>query len=246
MAEEYAGRVVRCRQCGTEQAVPGAAGPPLIVNQPAGSPRTGGEATGYFYRTVQIPPVIEAEPGASVWQMAAYLERVVNAQARQGWEFFRTDPIGISVPPGCLGALLGQQTTTVQYHVITFRRLENRSDESVHKSISTTTEASPEKQRLLAQELAEREEKARREAAEKEAAEQRAWRKAIANEESLARREAAQRRRVERDKAYKSRGIEPGPMAWFRALSDTNQAILLGLGIAVPVVALVALIFRAM
>lgn len=45
--------------------------------------------------------------------------------------------------------------------------------------------------------------------------------------------EARQRRREEkierRDEWYRGRGVEPGQMAWFRALPDVAQAILMGL-----------------
>src|SRR5215469_1146095 len=75
---------------------------------------------------------------------------------------------------------------------------------------------------LSNQSLAERREAARqeREAREKRAAEARARR---------AERLAA---RAERDKAYRAMGIEPGPLAWFKALPDVVQAIGLGVVIA--------------
>ncbi len=45
-----------------------------------------------------------------------------------------------------------------------------------------------------------------------------------------------------RDAFYRSRDIEPGPLAWYRVLSDWQQAIVLGLAIAAPVVGLILLI----
>jgi hypothetical protein len=41
-------------------------------------------------------------------------------------------------------------------------------------------------------------------------------------------------RRMERDKAYRAIGIEPGPWAWYRALSDVQQAVVLGLAFGLP------------
>jgi hypothetical protein len=41
-------------------------------------------------------------------------------------------------------------------------------------------------------------------------------------------------RRQERDKAYIAKGVEPGPLAWYRVLPALTQAILLGLTFAVP------------
>jgi len=53
-------------------------------------------------------------------------------------------------------------------------------------------------------------------------------------------------RRAERDKAYRAKGVEPGPWAWFKVLPDVTQAILLGLAFAVPAVAILAVAFFAL
>jgi len=72
---------------------------------------------------VQIPPTIEVAGQASNDGLAAgYLQSIVNNYARQGWEFYRVDSIGVYNPPGCLLALLGQSGTYLQYYVVTFRR----------------------------------------------------------------------------------------------------------------------------
>ncbi len=55
-------------------------------------------------------------------EAAAYMEKVVNEYARQGWEFFRVDSIGVDVQPGCFDALSGKKATSSMYHVITFRK----------------------------------------------------------------------------------------------------------------------------
>ena len=77
----------------------------------------------YEYRMVQIPPNITVKQKEAKGNEAAfYLQRIVNEQARQGWEFVRVDTIGVQTQPGCLGALLGGQVTTLNYYVVTFRR----------------------------------------------------------------------------------------------------------------------------
>ena len=55
-------------------------------------------------------------------EAAQYLENVVNQEARQGWEFYRVDNIGVELRPGCLFALFGQKATYTNYYVVTFRR----------------------------------------------------------------------------------------------------------------------------
>lgn len=77
----------------------------------------------YEYKMVQIPPNVAVEMKKHKGnEAAAYLEKVVNQQGAEGWEFYRVDPIGVSLQPGCLAALLGQKEQQHLYHVITFRR----------------------------------------------------------------------------------------------------------------------------
>lgn len=59
------------------------------------------------------------------------------------------------------------------------------------------------------------------------------------NQERIKKREA-------REEYYRSRGIEPGPWAWFQALPEFVQPILIGLAIAAPVLilALVVVVLR--
>jgi len=75
------------------------------------------------YRMLQIPPNIAVkQKDAQGNEAALYLQRIVNEQARQGWEFVRVDTIGVQTQPGCLASLLGGQATTLNYYVVTFRR----------------------------------------------------------------------------------------------------------------------------
>jgi hypothetical protein len=50
-------------------------------------------------------------------------------------------------------------------------------------------------------------------------------------------------RRAERDKAYRAMGIEPGPWAWYLALSELKQAVVLGLAFGLPAGVLLVAIF---
>lgn len=75
----------------------------------------------YEYRMVQIPPSITVKQAIGN-EAAYYLQRIVNDQANQGWEFIRVDTIGVHTPPGCLAGLFGGQALTRNYYVVTFRR----------------------------------------------------------------------------------------------------------------------------
>jgi hypothetical protein len=77
----------------------------------------------YEYKMVQIPPTIVVKAAEHRGNEAAYyLQSVANEQARQGWEFYRVDTVGVVTQPGCLGMLFGQKQTSFEYYVVTFRR----------------------------------------------------------------------------------------------------------------------------
>ena len=59
MDDGYTGRRVRCRQCGTEQDVPGDSSPEIPVEGMADTQP--GAPVGYVYKMVQIPPTIECK-----------------------------------------------------------------------------------------------------------------------------------------------------------------------------------------
>ncbi len=72
---------------------------------------------------VQVPPNVEVQAKQHKGnEAAAYLETVVNQYAKQGWEFYRVDTIGVSVQPGCFDALFGKKASLNNYYVISFRR----------------------------------------------------------------------------------------------------------------------------
>ncbi|MAU09044.1 MAG: DUF4177 domain-containing protein [Anaerolineaceae bacterium] len=76
----------------------------------------------FEYMMVQVPPTIPKSKGASGSEAASYLQSIVNEHATKGWEFYRVDSIGVVSDPGCLGALLGQKQTIIEYYVVTFRK----------------------------------------------------------------------------------------------------------------------------
>jgi len=77
----------------------------------------------YDYKMIQIPPTIEIKETKAQGQEAAlYLESLANDMAKEGWEFYRIDTIGVLMKPGCLRSLFGGKPTFVEYYVVTFRR----------------------------------------------------------------------------------------------------------------------------
>lgn len=77
----------------------------------------------YQYKMVQVPPSIEVQAKQHKGnEAAAYLEGVVNTYAKDGWEFYRVDAIGVNVKPGCIASLLGQKEVLHTYYVVSFRK----------------------------------------------------------------------------------------------------------------------------
>jgi hypothetical protein len=76
----------------------------------------------YKYKMVQIPPNIAVQMKAHKGnEAAAYLEKIVNAYAEDGWEFHRIDSLGVELQPGCFDFLRGKKEVNTIYYVISFR-----------------------------------------------------------------------------------------------------------------------------
>lgn len=77
----------------------------------------------FQYMMVQIPPTISVKQKEHTGKEAAfYLQTIANEHASKGWEFYRTDTIGVVTNPGCLASLLGAKQTLLEYYVVTFRK----------------------------------------------------------------------------------------------------------------------------
>lgn len=83
----------------------------------------------YEYHTVQIPPNIGVRMGRAEGAAATYLKDVIDRHAKDGWEFYSVERIGIveSLGCGCVAmilTLLGQRTSQqTDVYVVAFRRL---------------------------------------------------------------------------------------------------------------------------
>lgn len=78
----------------------------------------------FEYHMVQVPPNVTVRAGDTRGAAAGYLQSVVDDYARQGWEFYSVESIGIIEQPGCgcLAGLLGIHARLIETYVIVFRR----------------------------------------------------------------------------------------------------------------------------
>ncbi|MCK4762923.1 MAG: DUF4177 domain-containing protein [Candidatus Aminicenantes bacterium] len=77
----------------------------------------------YQYKMLQVPQIIKIK--AKDYQggeAAAYLEQIVTQEAREGWEFYRVDTIGVYSQAGCIASLFGSKDELSEYYVVTFRK----------------------------------------------------------------------------------------------------------------------------
>lgn len=77
----------------------------------------------YQYFMVQAPRTIAVQANVQRGQEAAgYLQNLVNQYAREGWEFYRVDSIGVVITQGCCAMFFGAKESMTEYYVVTFRR----------------------------------------------------------------------------------------------------------------------------
>jgi hypothetical protein len=119
------GKVVRCPECRNLMSVIGSL-PEAAADAEADAQEVIEPAPylgRWCYKMVQVPQTIQLAEGTSMkGNAAAYLQELVDEYAAQGWEFYRVDPVGVFVAPGCLSALLGFTGVMRNYYVVTFRK----------------------------------------------------------------------------------------------------------------------------
>jgi len=57
-------------------------------------------------------------------KVSEQLQLLIDAHVKQGWEFYRIDPVQIQIQPGCLASLFGQRTSWINFDQVIFRRPE--------------------------------------------------------------------------------------------------------------------------
>ena len=75
---------------------------------------------GYQYRMVQLNPIVPTENDKGD-EVGNYLQSIVNDHAKQGWEFYRVDTVGVKIKPGCLAGLFGAKEGYKECFIASFR-----------------------------------------------------------------------------------------------------------------------------
>ena len=76
----------------------------------------------YVYRVVPFTASVKSADKAAAATAAAQLETIVNANAKDGWEFVTVNDVSVGIAPSCLGALFGGRATYLRLDQIVFRR----------------------------------------------------------------------------------------------------------------------------
>jgi hypothetical protein len=123
--ESLAGQATLCTECGERFKV---RSPEMAVTKkgpepasPEPPPRKRKAKARWLYKMVQAPATLTPVKGDQ-GRAATYLEELVNKHAAKGWEFFRVDEIGISIPPGVFAMLFGEDVRMRRYFIVTFRK----------------------------------------------------------------------------------------------------------------------------
>ncbi len=79
-----------------------------------------------MYRYRVVPFVGEIKRGFfssdNAATVSAQLQRVIESNVNEGWEFYSVEKIGIEVKPGCLQSLMGSRVTYISFDQVVFRR----------------------------------------------------------------------------------------------------------------------------
>src|SRR5690349_20793166 len=82
----------------------------------------------YEYKVV--PFLGRMRGSASADEVSAQLERTINSEVSNGWEFYQLGDVNIEVSPGCIASLLGQKISYMRFDQVIFRRPEERRTEA--------------------------------------------------------------------------------------------------------------------
>jgi hypothetical protein len=76
----------------------------------------------YEYAARPFIASVRSIDGKAAGQASAELEKAINLNATDGWEFYQIGAISIVASPGCLGALTGAKAGSVRMDQLIFRR----------------------------------------------------------------------------------------------------------------------------
>jgi hypothetical protein len=76
----------------------------------------------YEYAARPFLASVKSLDGKAAATASAELEKVINANATNGWEFFQLGAITIIATPGCLAGLFGAKAGSIRMDQLIFRR----------------------------------------------------------------------------------------------------------------------------
>lgn len=82
--------------------------------------------SGYIYKVVPFIGMLKSGVFnvENAQKVSEQLQQLIDTYTRQGWEFYRIDPVQIQIKPGCIASLLGQRVMWINFDQVIFRRPE--------------------------------------------------------------------------------------------------------------------------
>lgn len=76
----------------------------------------------YEYAARPFIASVRSIDGKAAVQASAELEKAINVNAQDGWEFYQIGAISIVAAPGCLASLTGAKAGSIRMDQLIFRR----------------------------------------------------------------------------------------------------------------------------
>lgn len=73
----------------------------------------------------RVVPFIGTIKGEKIAQVSEQLQKLIEDNERQGWEFYSIERVGVLIKQGCLAAFFGSPTRQIDYDQVIFRKANN-------------------------------------------------------------------------------------------------------------------------
>ena len=76
----------------------------------------------YAYKTVPAPTNISVASDKDRAKAVETFSGLINAECKDGWDFYSMENLSVSVKPGCLASLFGAKETFTYFNMLVFKK----------------------------------------------------------------------------------------------------------------------------